>query len=463
MSQPGNVPAYIDRPGAKKGIYWRFNRFLERHTPRGIYGRSLIIVVAPIVLLQSIMAFIIMERHWDQITKRLSRSVARDMAFVVAMYEASDKSPKAVKQLVETANATVAIGLTIRTGAGLPPPRPKPFFSLLDYKLSQYVARKVGKPFWIDTIGQSGYVDVRIQVAPDVTFRFLTKQERAYATSTIALLAWLVGSSVALGALAIFLLRNQVRPIQQLAEAAQSFGMGRDVKDFYPRGAREVQTAAVAFLKMKNRIERHVEQRTAMLAGVSHDLRTILTRLRLELAFLGENATVVAMKEDIDEMQHMLEGYMAFVRGDGGEKSAETDVEDILTGISKSMARTGHKVALDVAAGLRALVKPNAFKRCIANLVSNATRYASQVKVRAYRDGQYLFVVVEDDGPGIDADKREDVFRPFVRLDDARNQNAGGTGLGLAIAQDIAHSHGGEITLEDSPSGGLLARVRIPV
>ncbi|MGI9412984.1 MAG: two-component sensor histidine kinase, partial [Hyphomicrobiales bacterium] len=261
----------------------RFNRFLEDRLPAGLYPRSLIIIITPMVLLQSIMAFTFMERHWDRVTKRLSKSVASEIAFLIDIYEEYGISGEAELRLIKLANDRLGLGFSILKQDDLPPPATKPFFSLLDIKLSKQIRRRVARPYWIDTLGRSGYVDVRVKVAKGVVFRFLTEQNRAYASNTHIFILWMIGSSVVLLWVAIIFLRNQIRPIQQLAEAAHSFGMGRDVPDFRPRGASEVLSASRAVLRMKERIERHVEQRTAMLAGVSHDLRTILTRFKLQL------------------------------------------------------------------------------------------------------------------------------------------------------------------------------------
>ncbi len=451
------------QPPPKRGLYWHFNRFLERKLPGGLYRRSLIIVIAPMVLLQSIMAFIVMERHWDKVTKSLSRGVARHMAFVVDVYENSPRDAQSIAWLEHMANEKLALGLKIERSGTLPPPAPKPFFSLLDKKLSKYITRYSGKPFWLDTLGQSGYVDVRIKADDGTVFRFLTNQDRASASNTHIFLLWMVGSALVLLTVAVLFLRKQISPIVQLAEAAQSFGMGREVPHFEPRGATEVREAAYAFLDMRRRIERHVEQRTAMLAGVSHDLRTILTRFKLELAVAGDMPHAEAMRQDVDEMQRMLEGYIAFVRGDGGEVTRSTQICTVMNEIRDSLRRSPAAISVACDEDLTAPVKPDAFKRCIANLVSNAARFARNIAVAAGIEGRYLIVTVDDDGPGIPADKRDEVFRPFVRLDDARNQDEISTGLGLAIAKDIAQAHGGDIVLSDSELGGLRARIHIPV
>jgi two-component system osmolarity sensor histidine kinase EnvZ len=245
---------------------------------------------------------------------------------------------------------------------------------------------------------------------------------------------------------AVLFLRNQIRPILRLADAAESFGKGREAPNFRPRGAREVRRAAHAFLEMKSRIERSIEQRTAMLAGVSHDLRTILTRFKLELALIGDSPEVDAMRKDVDEMSGMLEDYLSFARGDSGEQAQPTDMAAALEELRSDAERNGHAATVAFHGLPVVTVKPAAFKRCLANLVSNAARHANSISITGQRDHRYLTV-----------------FKPFLRLDDARNQDEGGTGLGLAIARDIARSHGGDITLGDSPMGGLRGTVRIPV
>src|SRR6185295_8238670 len=321
--------------------------------------------------------------------------------------------------------------------------------------LSVELRKQIGRPFWIDTVGRSNLVEVRIQLDRAV-MRVFARRSAAYASNSEIFLLWMVGTSLVLLAVAIGFLRNQIRPILRLADAAESFGKGREAPDFQPRGAREVRRAAQAFIEMKIRIERAIEQRTAMLAGVSHDLRTVLTRFKLELALLGETP-------DVDEMGRMLEAYLAFARGDTGEQAAPTDMADFLDELKTDAERNGHRTNVTFHGYPIVTVKPAAFKRCIANLVSNAARFAKTIDITGHRDHRYLTVTVDDDGPGIPAAMREEVFKPFLRLDDARNQDEGGTGLGLAIARDIARSHGGDITLDSSPLGGLRARVRVPV
>ena len=443
-------------------FYFRFNRFLERHMPTGLYYRSLIIVIAPIVLLQTIMAGIILERHWDNVTKVLGRSLAREIGLVTDLYDRSDKSEAAIKEIELVANKRLKLGLKITRGETLPAPINRTLYSLVDDKMTRYLERETGRPFWIDSTAQDGKVEIRVEAAKGLIFRILTDEDRAYAAGTFPLLFWMLLSSFVLLTIAVVFLRKQITPIVELAKAAKGFGMGREVFDFRPRGASEVREAGLAFVDMQHRITRHVEQRTAMLAGVSHDLRTILTRFKLELAFLGNGPKVKPLKEDVEEMQRMLEAYMAFVRGDGGEKTEAVNLAQMFGSVASAVTRGKSHVALDVQ-DVDVNIKPNAFRRLISNLLGNAVRYAKHVQVKGGVENRLLTILVDDDGPGIPVENREDAFRPFVRLDHARNLDETGTGLGLAIALDIAHAHGGEIKLDESPAGGLRAVVLIPV
>jgi two-component system osmolarity sensor histidine kinase EnvZ len=263
--------------------------------------------------------------------------------------------------------------------------------------------------------------------------------------------------------IAIPFLRNQIRPITQLAAAAESFGKGRPPpENFRPRGAEEVRRAGLAFIQMRERIERQIEQRTAMLTGVSHDLRTILTRFRLQLALLGKKGPVDALNQDIDDMQSMLEGYLAFARGEAAEDPGNFDLRSFFEKLKQEAKLRGREIETSIQGSPQVQVRPDAFARLLGNIVGNGFRYADKVSVKAVRTRDRLTVTVDDDGPGIPADRREDVFRPFYRLDSARNQDEGGTGLGLSIARDIARSHGGDVMLDDSPLGGLRAIIRVP-
>jgi len=436
-------------------------RWFKDLMPKGLYARALLIIIVPMVILQSVVAFVFMERHWNTVTRRLSQAVVQDIATLIDVYRTypQDKDRTQLRKIAQQRLGLVVDFLPVND---MPPPGPKPFFSLLDQTLSVQLSRQIGRPFWIDTVGRSSLVEIRIKL-DDTVMRVFAQRSTAYASNSEIFIFWMLGTSSILLIVAVLFLRNQIKPILRLADAAESFGKGREVPDFRPRGAREVRRAAQAFLEMKTRVERSIEQRTAMLAGVSHDLRTILTRFKLELALIGDGPEVEGMRKDVDEMSAMLEAYLAFARGDSGEQAQPTDMEQALEELRGDAERHGHAATVTFHGLPVVTVKPAAFKRCLANLVSNAARYADTIAITGHRDHRYLTVTVDDDGPGIPPKMREEVFKPFLRLDDARNQDEGGTGLGLAIARDIARSHGGDITLGESPLGGLRATVRVPV
>ena len=443
------------------GPWDRFGRWLKSVMPKGLYARSLLIIIIPMVVLQSVVALMFVDRQWGLVTYYLSSAVTQEIGALIDVYKSYPQDADHA-QLRRIAQDRLGLVVDFLPGSQLPPPGPKPFFSQLDEALSDEIRRQIGLPFWIDTVGRSSIVEIRIKL-DNTVMRVFARRADIYDPNSWIFLLWMVATSLVVLAIAIAFLRNQIRPIVRLADAAEAFGKGREAPNFRPRGAREVRRAAAAFLEMKGRVERAIEQRTTMLAGVSHDLRTVLTRFKLELALLGDTPEIDAIKKDVDEMAAMLEAYLAFARGDTGEQSAPTDMAAFLEELKVDAERHGHRASVTFHGEPEVTVRPAAFKRCLANLVTNAGRFAKTVAITGHRDHRWLTVSIDDDGPGIPPNLREDVFKPFLRLDDARNQDEGGTGLGLAIARDIARSHGGDITLGDSPLGGLRATVRVPV
>jgi two-component system osmolarity sensor histidine kinase EnvZ len=438
----------------------RVMRWLRRQLPMGLYARSLLIVIIPMVLLQSVVAFVFMERHWQLVTQRLSAAVTGDIAAVIDLIDEMPESD--YPTIVRIAREKLDLNIAIETDGELPAPRPKPFFEILDQILSEEISRQIRRPFWIDTVGDSDFVEVRVKLDGERILRVYARRSQAYASNTHIFIVWMVGASLVLLTIAILFLRGQIRPILALAKAAESFGKGQKIDDFSPRGAEEIRRAGLAFIQMRERIERQIEQRTAMLTGVSHDLRTILTRFKLQLALAGDNADLDNLNQDVEDMQSMLEGYLSFARGEAEEDVGELKLHDLMNRLTLEAELQGKTVTTTVEGDDNVRVRPNAFTRLVANLASNAYRYANTVHIDARHGTKWITVTVDDDGPGIPEASRDDVFKPFFRLDEARNLDSSGTGLGLAIALDIARSHGGNVILSDSPLGGLRAVVRVP-
>lgn len=432
---------------------------LKRYLPTSLFGRSLLIIVLPVAIMQVAVTWSFFEEHWQTVTARLSESVAGDVAMVTALVERS--GPEAVDPIANLAFETLGLSVDLREGDVLPTSRRTAFFRALDRSLRRALTARLDNEFWFDTTRYPEYVDIRVQVDRGV-LRFIASRERAFATTGHIFILWIVLATTLLSAISIIFIRNQAKPIQRLAAAAEAFGRGQDITGFRPAGAREVRQAATAFIDMRERLIRYVEQRTALLAGVSHDLRTPLTRLRLQLALLPAGPDKEAAIQDIAEMEMALEEYLAFARGQSGEESAAEDLAELCRTVADNAARAGQVIELEVPDTLMLEVRPGTISRAVSNLVNNALAHGEQVRLSLVHAGGRIEFRVEDDGPGIPEALHEEAFKPFSRLDPARNGNKTGVGLGLAIARDAARAHGGDVFLGPSELGGLKAVLWIP-
>lgn len=432
---------------------------IKRYLPTSLFGRSLLIIVLPVAMMQVAVTWSFFEEHWQTVTSRLSESVAGDVAMVTALYERS--GPEGFDPLASLAFETVGLSVDLREGDVLPETRRTAFFRALDRSLRRALTARLDNAFWFDTTRYPEYVDIRVQVDAGV-LRFIASRERAFATTGHIFILWIVGASTLLTAISLIFIRNQAKPIQRLAAAAEAFGRGQDTADFRPAGAREVRQAATAFIDMRERLTRYVEQRTALLAGVSHDLRTPLTRLRLQLALMPASPEREDAIGDIAEMEAALEEYLAFARGQSGEESTSEDLSALAREVAANAARSGREVSLALPKTLTHEVRGGTLRRALNNLVDNALAHGEQVTLSLVHCGGRIEFRVDDDGPGIPEDQHEDAFKPFNRLDPSRNANQKGVGLGLAIARDAARAHGGDVALGEAPEGGLRATLWIP-
>ena len=446
--------------------FWRiprrlWPRLLKRYLPQRLLGRSILIIVLPVVLMQGAVTWAFFEAHWQTVTRQLSEGLASDVAWDLASYEASP-TPVTLAQIAERAERTQSLSIVLQPGADMPVGRRDSLLPQFDDALRQALGDRLETDYWVDTTRYPAYVDIRVK-ASDGVFRIIAPRDRAFPARGYTFVIWLTGATLLLTTIALLFIRNQVRAIERLAEAAGAFGRGVEAPTFKPHGAREVRQAAAAFIAMKERIQRHIDQRTALLASVSHDLRTPLTRLKLELALSKPSRQVAAMKRDLDEMEHMIDEYLAFARGQGGEAVEWVGLRGLIDEVSEGAERAGAQVHVTADPSLAASVRPNAFKRALSNLVMNAAVHGEHVTVfaRVGANGG-VEILIDDDGPGIPPDRYEEAFKPFSRLDESRNQNLKGVGLGLAIARDVARGHGGDVTLDKSPLGGLRAVVRLP-
>jgi len=435
------------------------NRGIRRVLPRSLLGRSLLMILLPLVLLQAVALQIFYGSHLDVVSRRLSSALVHEIAYTLdLMRQYPDEQDRA--WILRRANVEFDLNMRIEPGAVLPVVRPTNIIGPMDDELAQALREQFGMRFIADWISDSQNVLVSIQL-PDSVLHVSVPRKRLNAGTFYIFVVWIVGMSALLFGIAALFMRNQVRAIRRLARAAEAFGMGRDIGPIKPEGATEVRQASTAFNRMQERVRRFLVQRTEMLAGVSHDLRTPLTRLRLALAMMPARddvrQDVAEMTADVEEMERMISGYLAFARGEATEQAESVNLSAVLEEVAAGARRSGAEVAVDAPEALTLSLRADAVRRAVTNLVDNARRHAHRVALAAMQQGRMVFVTVDDDGPGIPPERRESVFRPF------ESDSTGGTGLGLTIARDIVRAHGGEIVLEDSPLGGLRARIRLPV
>jgi len=435
---------------------------IKKYLPKSLYARVTLIVILPIFVMQSLITYVFFARHWDHVTANLSENVAGEIAMVTRLYTEAP-TDEARQKIVQLSFDDLDMRVIYEPDATVPEANLLARFNVYNATLNRRLRNAIDRKYWLNT--QSWAHDVEIRVAhEDGALIFFARRDRVFATTGRIFLFWLFGTSFLLGSLAIIFMRNQVRSILRLATAAEAFGRGRDSPGYRPGGATEVRKAGYAFIAMRERIKRHLETRTAMLAGVSHDLRTPLTRIKLALAMQPENEEIAALQRDVEEMERMVEAYLDFARDEASDEEPEPlRLADLVNEITSNAKRTGRTVESAVPSWAVVMARRGALRRAISNLVNNGLRYASRVWISSQKSDRYVEIIVDDDGPGIDPAHYEEVFKPFTRLDEARNLNESGVGMGLTVVRDIARSHGGDVTLDKSPRGGLRAAIRLPI
>jgi len=442
-------------------------RFIKDFLPRTLMGRSLLILVTPLFVVQVITVYIFFDRHWQKMGDRQAFSIAGEIGYIADQMDEAGVT-EVPQRLSALMGENLELATDFKAGETLRDVLRKnhdPFQSREDFitqTLAHALVAQVDRPFFVSVDRDEKWVTVQVQLKKGVLVVALPER-RIFSSSGYIVLLWMAGSSVILLVIAVFFMRNQVRPIRRLAIAAERFGKGRDVPFFKVEGAREVRQAARAFIDMKDRLRRQIQQRTAMLAGVSHDLRTPLTRMKLQLELMGDTPDTKDLKTDIADMERMIEAYLQFARGEAGEEPVRTSLNDLIFRVAHGASREGEEVYFEAKQDVSLLLRPVAFERCLTNLVTNALKYGHHAWIDVRKVGEMIEITVDDDGPGIPETLYEDVFKPFYRGESSRNSKTGGVGLGLPIAQDIVLAHGGQIWLDKSPKGGLRVLVDLPV
>ena len=443
-------------------IFERIAQWSDKHSPQTLFARALLIIVVPMLLLQALSAWWFYSQRGDNVTNRLAILLVRDLRLLISLR--SDFPDDEHRDWILRRSAQdLLLFVSFRKGIVRPFKEPE-YFDIVAREVQGALEADLKRPFFLDNNIGGGQLLVEIQLSDGDVMDVLVPHVRLTFGSSFAYVLAQLGLALVLFGLAIWFMRRELVPIEHLGVAADALGKGRDVPDFaFSGGTREVRNAATAFHTMRIRLRRSIQQRTEMLAGVSHDLRTPLTRMKLSLALLPDSPEVQELSDDVDDMQRMIEGYLAFARGEGDEEPVMSDLSEILEDVAAGARHGSANLELSWKGDMNVELRPIAIKRCLTNIVSNAQRYASEIRIEAVRGRTSVEITVDDNGPGIPPENYEDVFRPFLRLDQSRNAATGGVGLGLSIARDVARSHGGDVTLAVSPLGGLRVIVRIPL
>lgn len=438
---------------------------LKHAMPRSLFWRAFLILVVPIAGLQLVLAGVILQRHYDGVTEQMAGAVAREINYAISIVERAETAEDARDELEEISRR-FGIQMGLDEGGTVEPAALRAFYDVTGSAVVETLKARIGNPVALDFLARRKHVDARVLTEKGV-LRALISRRMLNPSNPHLLIVWMTATALALTTVATFFLRNQVRPIRALAHAAAAFGRGRSLP-FRPSGAAEVRRAGQVFLEMRARIERQLEQRGRMLSAVSHDLKTPLTRMKLALAVAPEGPETAELARDVAEMEAMVTSFLDYAQGQWGEEAVPVDPVALAEEVVRDTGRAGQSLTLAAPEGAKPgpaiEMRRGAIKRCLSNLVGNALAYGTTARLSVRQTVNSVVFSVEDDGPGIPESRREEVLRPFVRLDPARNQDlAAGVGLGLAIALDIARSHGGGLDLDESPTlGGLRATLRIP-
>ena len=433
------------------------NNFFKKILPKGLFYRSLIIVAAPTILLQLIVTVVFFDSIWIKANKGMTRSLVGEIKTLSDVYNTDDKKQISYITEVYKKNFDFVINSIEES---LPDEIFERRFSPMDRSLRRELKSTFGSDnYWFNTVNYLDIVEVRIK-SGNKNLQFFFPKERIATSSVRLFVLWITLPSIILILIAILFLKNQTRPITNLAKAAQRFGKGDYINEFRPSGAREIRNAAYEFDRMAKRINRHLNQRSEMLSGISHDLRTPLTRLKLQLAMVNNKEISNNMSKDIDEMENMLNDYLQFAKTQAKENTERINLRDIFKIIENRINNSKLKIIIENEISIHG--RKNALERCFTNIINNGLIYGEKVKVTVQKSSNRVVILFDDNGPGIPVEHYRNVFKPFFRLDKSRSLNKSGVGLGLAIVEDIVNSHGGNIQLSKSDMDGLQVKISLP-
>ena len=432
------------------------NKFIKVILPKKLFYRALIIVAAPTILLQVIITIVFYDSIWIKANKNTTRSLVAQLKTIQEVYQ-NDKTNLDFFTDSYKNNFNFEIGIN---NENFPKISGERKFSPMDRSLRRELKSTFGNNnYWFNTSKFKNAVEIKIKSENEV-IKFLIPKEMVSASSVRLFVLWTTLPSILLIVIALIFLKNQTRPLVKLAKAAERFGKGDYVNDFRPSGAQEIRKAAYEFDRMAKRINRHLNQRSEMLSGISHDLRTPLTRLKLQLAMLDQKDLSKKMSKDIDEMEKMLNDYLQFAKTQAQENTVRVNLNKIFYEIQENF--NSDKLDISIEENIILNGRPSALKRCFENIIQNGLMYGKKVFTNVQKSTNRVMIIIEDDGPGIPQDQYKNVFKPFFRLDKSRSLNQSGVGLGLAIVEDVINSHGGSIQLSSGKLNGLQVKVSLP-
>ena len=434
------------------------SNFLKKILPKRLFYRALLIVAVPIIVLQLIITIVFFDSLWIKTNKGMTRALVNEINTFIEVYD-NEKVDK--KELTNLFSLFLDLNIEFNENKKFNNIYNERWFSPIDRTLRRELKSNFDfDKYWFDTTSYKELIDLRIKYQNGY-FRFLVPKDRVTSSSARIFALWITVPAVIMIIISLIFLKNQTRPITKLAKAAEKFGRGEEITEFKPSGALEIRQAGYEFDKMKKRIQRHLNQRTEMLSGISHDLRTPLTRMKLQMAFINDKDLAKKLSEDIDEMEKMLNEYLQFTSSSYIEKDEMFNLSELIQNIIEKY--NNKNISQDLVPRIYFNGRKNLVSRSLNNLIDNALRYANKVEVKLNKKSTSLFITIDDDGPGISKDEHENVFKPFYKIDKSRADSKSSVGLGLSIASDIIRSHGGNIKLEKSKMNGLRAKIFLPV
>ena len=435
---------------------------LRNFLPKTLFGRALIIIGLSITLLQGVVAYIFFERHWEDVGRRLALALGGSIVSIIDQINDVNADHEKMKIIFSRAERHHLMTLSFDPDLKLTDIRSHKLKSVLDHTLDHSLAERIPYNFLFDTKSNPRKVTIYVSILNGLLSATVARKT-LYSSTTVIFIGWMIGTALLLLSVAVYFLHKQIKPLKKVAEAAEAFGRYGSFHHLIPRGSTEVRMVTKSFIEMRERIRSQIKQRTDMLTGVSHDLKTPLTRMHLQLALLKDKAARDSLSKELEEMQIMIDDYLTFARDEKEEQKTIIKLDKLVLNTADSFKRDDLNILYGKIIKIETSLRLNSFKRALNNLIANAILHSEVIKISITKDNNNIYIIIDDNGPGIPNDLKEEAFKPFFRLDPSRNPESGGTGLGLTISREIARAHGGEVNLFDSPLGGLRAEISLPL